>query len=351
MKNPFLLLAVLLLPGQQSISQLCPGGGVNFNNAATFDPSWIYGCNTGTSCNGGVNFDNRISCQPTTAMDACAPAPTCGSIGNNGSNIWFKFFATGSTASISCFQNTSLVIAVQALSGGPACGSLVNIGCAIAGGPSSGVQLNLTGLVPGAMYYFRIFGSAGPLSQRTGLYCFCGSSGLNNFIVLPASKLDLSAMVSNGKVLLHWNLLSNSTAQDYFVEHGINITALSALSGNLDLRGGATGTLALTDPHPFNGINYYRIKQHNPDGFEAYSSVVAIRFNQLSTFEIRKVSGGITITSNDQCRLLLINTSGQTIHPIQIIPGENQLNISRLSRGIYFLQNPQTGETQKFFVY
>ncbi len=42
-------------------AQLCPGGGTDFSNAVTFDPSWIYGCNTGTSCNGGVHFDNRIN--------------------------------------------------------------------------------------------------------------------------------------------------------------------------------------------------------------------------------------------------------------------------------------------------
>jgi hypothetical protein len=352
MKNPFTLLVFLLLFVQQPKSQLCPGGGVNFNTAATFDPSWIYGCNTGTSCNGGVNFDNRISCQPTISLDACAPAPTCGSIGNGGSNIWFKFFATGTTASISCFQNTSLVIAVQAFSGGPACGSLVDIGCAVSGGPSSGVQLNLSGLVPAAMYYFRIFGSAGPVSQRTGLYCFCGSSGLNNFIVLPASEFDLTTTVTNGNITLRWNEVFNSTKQEYSVEHGINESELYTLAGSsIDYGRDQANMLTVTDSRPFNGINYYRIKRHDPRGYESYSPVIAVRFNQLAAFAIHNLPDGVSISSNDQGSLFLVNGSGQTIQAIHVFPGKNHLNTNRLSRGIYFLQNPQTGDAKKFFVY
>ncbi|MES1226528.1 MAG: hypothetical protein ABUT20_64230, partial [Bacteroidota bacterium] len=109
-----LLFAFCILLALPAKSQVCPGGGVNFSSAVTFDPAWIYGCNTGTSCNGGVAFDNRTACEPTAAMDACAPAPSCGNISNDGSDIWFKFYPTGPTATISCFQHTSLVIGVQA---------------------------------------------------------------------------------------------------------------------------------------------------------------------------------------------------------------------------------------------
>src|SRR5690349_8269093 len=114
-----------------AMAQLCPGGGVDFNSAVTFDPAWIYGCNTGTSCNGGVSLSNRVACQPTAALDACAPAPSCGNIVTNASNVWFKFYAAGPTALISCFQNSSFVIGIQAFSGGPACGSLTELGCAL----------------------------------------------------------------------------------------------------------------------------------------------------------------------------------------------------------------------------
>jgi len=139
-------------------------------------------------------------------MDACAPAPSCGNVPNNASDIWFKFYASSATAHISCFQNTSLVIGVQAFSGGPVCGSLSEIGCALAGGPSSGVQLNLSGLSPGVLYYFRIFGSANPVSQRTGLYCFCGSTGLGIFLILPVRLTDFSGLSTANKINISWTV-------------------------------------------------------------------------------------------------------------------------------------------------
>src|SRR5882757_308461 len=182
MKTVLLVYLIVCVLTPPSLAQLCPGGGTSFASAVTFDPSWIYGCNTGTSCNGGISFDNRVACQPTTAMDACAPNPSCGTPSHDASNVWFKFFPTGTSATISCFQNTSLVIGIQAFSGS-SCGALAEMGCALSGGPSSGVQLSLTGLSPGTLYYFRIFGSAGPVSQRTGVYCFCGTTGLNGILL------------------------------------------------------------------------------------------------------------------------------------------------------------------------
>src|SRR5688500_17474388 len=193
---------------------MCPGGAVNFaSGPVTFDPAWIYGCNTGTSCNGGVNFDNRFSCQPTTAMDACAPAPTCGTAANNGSNIWFKFYASASTVTISCFQNTSFVIGVQAFSGEATCGSLTQIGCAIAGGPSSGVNLTISGLTVGELYYYRIFGSSVPISQRTGIYCFCGTTGLDNYI-LASGLNSFKGNSGEHSIKLMWEVAANNTTSE-----------------------------------------------------------------------------------------------------------------------------------------
>ncbi len=47
--------------------------------------------------------------------------------GNSASNVWFTCFATSPTALILCFQNTSLVLGVQAFRGGALCGSLTRL--------------------------------------------------------------------------------------------------------------------------------------------------------------------------------------------------------------------------------
>lgn len=46
-----------------SLAQLCPATNSTFSTAVLFDPNWILGCNSGTSCVGGTTFDNRTACE------------------------------------------------------------------------------------------------------------------------------------------------------------------------------------------------------------------------------------------------------------------------------------------------
>lgn len=159
---------LLSIAGMNMNAQLCPGGGTTFATSVTFSHSWIAGCLDAVTCTGGTTFDNRISCEPTTSMDACAPAPTCTINSQDGSDIWFNFYATETSPVINVIPGASFVSAIQAFSGGPGCGSLTQIGCVKASGPGSISTLNLSGLTLGQQYFFRVFGSAGPASQRTG---------------------------------------------------------------------------------------------------------------------------------------------------------------------------------------
>jgi len=346
-------IAVLLITSTHTaMAQMCPGGGVNFNSAVTFDPAWIYGCNTGTSCNGGVSFDNRIACQPTTAMDACAPAPSCGTAGNNASNIWFKFYATATTATISCFQNTSLVIAVQAFNGGPACGTLTEIGCAIAGGPSSGVTLNLSGLVPGHLYYFRIFGSSNPVSQRTGLYCFCGTTGLSDF-VLQVVLTSFKARETINGIELSWSSSSENNSQYFEAEHsndGITYQTVSRIA--------AAGTAVADRKYSCmyvpnkGGTNYFRLKQTGMDGHYVYSSVVTIQSGNGNEFMISSVAGKNEwqLRVNHSDFITLYNLAGQLLQTYHVQAGLNYLSTVNLGGGIYLLRSRQLNQVRRIYL-
>ncbi len=345
------VLIVLMICTQYTYAQMCPGGGVNFGGAVTFDPAWIYGCNTGTSCNGGVNFDNRISCQPITLMDACAPAPSCGTIGINASNIWFKFFATSTTATISCFQNTSFVIGVQAFNGGPACGSLVEIGCALAGGPSSGVVLNLSGLTPGHLYYFRIFGSANPVSQRTGLYCFCGTTGLSDF-VLPVVLTSFEAGQTSNGTKLSWTTASENNSQSFEVERSTDGISYHPIA-HIPAMGVSFSPHQYTYTDPVtNGLKYYRLRQVGNDGRHSYSPVLTVQTAEQELFAVSYSASSkelkATVAGNDQ--LTVLNLLGQPIKSFQAARGVNKINLSALSNGVYLLHSKQQNLVRRFCI-
>jgi hypothetical protein len=350
MKTTLLKYIILLFLAQPSFAQMCPGGGVNFNSAVSFDPSWIYGCNTGTSCNGGVLFSNQLACQPTTAMDACAPAPSCGAPSNDASNIWFKFFPTGPTATISCFQNSSLVIGIQAFSGS-ACGALTELGCALAGGPSSGVQLPLSGLQPGTLYYFRIFGSARPVSQRTGNYCFCGTTGLNN-ILLPVVLSGFSGQATDGKTALSWTASSTDANLSFDIERspdGISFNMLAHLpeTGNT-----SPEAYHYLDASPVDGLNYYRIKVALADGSYTYSDILSVKANAAKAFALYNTpaSGELQVSVSESTTLLLLDASGRLLQTIRLSSGRQHIPTGQLASGIYFLRSVKTNQAYKFYV-
>lgn len=272
-----ILLAILALVFSSSRAQLCPGGGTNFSNAVLFDPAWIAGCSSGTSCAGGTTFDNRASCEPATAIDACAPAPTCASSANAGSDLWFKFYATSTTASISLIQSVSFIATIQAFSStGTTCASLTQIGCSIAGGPSSGVTLNLSGLTKNTLYYFRVFGTSTTPSQRTGTFCFCGTAGVSN-IVLPLKLLSFTGKIANGATFLKWVATEQNAVSHFEIQKSVDGVFFTTV--------GRKNTFAFTaETHEYSFVdntagerlNYYRLKIVDENGSFEYSSIIKI---------------------------------------------------------------------------
>jgi hypothetical protein len=332
-------------------AQLCPGGGVDLSSAITFDPAWIYGCNTGTSCNGGVNFSNEISCQPSRAMDACAPAPSCSNAAQNGSNVWFKFYPLGPTATISCFQNSSLVLGIQAFSGGPACGSLTEIGCALAGGPSSGVQLALTGLKPGQLYYFRIYGSSNPLSQRTGIYCFCGTTGLNN-VVLPETLAGFRGFVAGDNVELEWTTYPSANCTYFEVQRSTDRNSFAAIA-RVDASASAAGVYTYNDQSGTADTLFYRLKVYTDANQYTYSSIVPIK--QQADDQFRFFFDGaakqLQITVQQATSVAIVSAAGRTMKTLALVPGKNYVSVANLAAGIYFVHDGRSNRNKRFFVF
>lgn len=335
-----------------SIAQQCPGGGTNFASSVTFSESWISGCVTGTSCNGGIEFDNRSACEPTTAMDACAPAPSCTNNAQDGSDIWFNFYGTSTTAVINVIQNVSFVACIQAFSGGPTCGSLVEIGYAKATGPSSGVTLNLSGLTVGQLYYYRVFGSASAVSQRTGTYCFCGSSGLGSF-VLPVVLSSFTAITNNDNVLLKWSTASETNNRFFEIEHstdGVNFSLLSCIAG----RGTTTAASSYTYTHSSvsPGRHYYRLKQTDTDGRFSYSEIVTAvvaRRNLLVLYPV-PAKDKLVIEADEAMQHALYNSTGKLVTHISISTGKNHVPLAALPSGVYLLRSKNHPAPWKFSI-
>jgi hypothetical protein len=349
MKRKLLTLSILLAITFGTTAQVtvCPGGGDNFVDAVSWDPNWIVGCSNGTSCNGTpTKFDDRTTCQANTTMDACAPAPTC-TVDPNGSDLWYKFTSVSATANLVVNPSVSWILGVQVFSGGPACGGLTQIACAYGAGPSSLVSVPLSGLIPGNTYYYRIFGSASNASQRTGVFCFCGTTGLTT-APLAFNLASFSAAAQNRIVTLRWSTSPGDDTRTFDIERSIdnvNFTHIATVN--------AVGSSYIFNDQPsVNKVILYRIKATGQSGHTEYSKIVAVNLGGKASFSLRSnmISSNLTIDATENIAVKIINATGTVISSQQLKQGFNQVDVSTLPNGVYFVRSEQTGDMMKFIV-
>ncbi len=326
------------------------GGGTLFSNAVVFNSTWISGCPAG-----GTSFSNQAAFEPTTAIDPCAPAPTCvtpGGSNASGSDVWFKFFAQSATATIIVNPSASFNADIQAFSGS-ACPGLTQIGCGSVGGINQVETLVLTGLTVNQIYYFRVFGF-GNSAARTGTYTFCGSAGLGS-TVLAVSLSNFNATKQNNTAVLNWTTESENNNAYFEIERSDNATsylpvAKVAGAGNTS----STTRYTFTDITPLtSAVTYYRLKEVSIDGSFKYSVVVTVRrdnnLKNALTVLNNPVAGNLNFRVNANAagfmQLKIINNSGQVVYRQKnsVVKGDNIFYIIAAgfvsyANGIYNLQ-------------
>ncbi len=324
------------------------GGGTNFSNAVVFNNAWLTSCPSGAQ-----TLSNVAALEPTIPIDACAPVPSvaCVAAGSTmASDVWFRFYAINSTATIVVAPTSAFNIVLQAFSGS-ACPGLTDIGCANLLGNNGAETLNLTGLVINQVYYFRIFGIGNNAGVRTGQYTFCGTANLGSAVV-PIVLNNFSVFEKDDKALLHWSTISD-IGNDYFdIEKSENgntfykIATVKSLSTSAPKK-----DYSFLDAGTSSATVFYRLKQVDIDGKFTYSEIVNFKkgtFNNLGITifpnpVLDKINIKLVSKTNSISFLKIINEFGQVVHlqNTKIIKGQNEIILTRpatLSKGIYTLQ-------------
>jgi hypothetical protein len=313
------------------------GGGTSFATAGTFSESWLVSCPSGGTifCN-----TNAVGCETITTMDACGIAPACAT-GTTGSDVWFKFYAQTITASIVVNPTSSFDIAIQAFSG-TTCIGLTQIGCTDIAGANATEILALSGLTPGQLYHFRIFGATNTTSQRTGNYTFCGTTGLRS-TTLPVVLSALQLSTVNNQTCISWKADAEQEISSYDIEYSSNgISFYSA------------GTMSATnDPNPHTYTfcdavkrtgGLYRIKTKENNGEIRYSYSVRVHKTNQQNIQVypNPVTNFLTVdlpaaTSTLLNSYRIITANGYTVQS-GIINDNRLIDVHRLAKGIYLLQ-------------
>lgn len=179
---------------------------------------------------------------------------------------------------------------------------------------------------------------------------------------LPVSIGNFTATLKNGEVLLKWVTYTETKNKKFVVQSSTNgkdfddIGSVNTLANN----GESTATLnySFTDKSPVAGaVNYYQLLQEDLDGTQSlYNHVVQIETgneNKLSVYPV-PAHGSININGLSAADVVvIISVDGHIMNKFTASGQTQQLNISNLPAGVYFLKRyTKTGDnaTVKFIV-
>ncbi len=181
--------------------------------------------------------------------------------------------------------------------------------------------------------------------------------------ILPVSLSSFTAKKMEKSILLGWET-ETEINNDYFaVERstdGRDFEQLTEVSGN----GNSTGqiTYDFEDRNPESAINYYRLRQVDYDGTEAFSEIITVNFtdirldlNLYPTLAREEVNLDLTNFANEDVVIKVLDGAGRIVLN-KAINGREILTLDleslNLSEGMYYVhcQSASQTTTGKFLV-
>ncbi|HVY73930.1 MAG TPA: T9SS type A sorting domain-containing protein [Puia sp.] len=212
---------------------------------------------------------------------------------------------------------------------------------------------HITGGNGGAKLVFPSASFSGPFSTNGTYYYSNGGSGTG---LLPLTLVSFYSSHQNDDVILYWRTENEDNIKSFEIESRTNenagwqpVATIPSMASN-----GSSYSYSFTDHTKLNGDRYYHLKINDEDGKYVYSEVLLVISAQTAPFSIipTVVYGSINVSlpAADQSRVSIFNTSGQLVKMFITGGKVSSLDVSRLSRGVYFLEAVQgnSSYTAKF---
>ncbi|HYG52201.1 MAG TPA: SBBP repeat-containing protein [Flavobacteriales bacterium] len=201
------------------------------------------------------------------------------------------------------------------------------------------------------------------VSGSTDIYVAKYDFATCNCTVLPVELVSFNAYRKNNTAMLEWETASEINNDYFIVERSADAVNYMPIG---KIQGAGTSsmlhTYSLTDSKPYNGTNYYRLKQTDFDGTFAYSPVRVIDLNGIKpadegTLYIHPnpASGYTTVevlsSMKGEITLQVYDLTGEIVYakPFPIEKGDNslELDINFLSNGTYIMVGTAAGQEMK----
>jgi len=161
-------------------------------------------------------------------------------------------------------------------------------------------------------------------------------------LALPIELLDFTARLVGPATRLHWTTSIETNNQGFFIERSPDGTHWETL-GFVAGRGNSTAPVSYSfpDEKPLPGLNYYRLRQLDFDGGEAFFPIVQVtlpdRSGQVRVYP-NPVMAGTDCTVNSLEEILSLRLLDATGRPVEVFSSLTHFGIKALKPGIYWLE-------------
>jgi hypothetical protein len=165
----------------------------------------------------------------------------------------------------------------------------------------------------------------------------------------PVELLFFTAAKKEKQVELNWATASEENSDYFVVEHSADAVYFKAIGSKIEAAGNssARNDYAAIDSNPFDGVNYYRLKQVDTDGSVHYSKTATVFMNTVSAnldnLHVSDETLHITtvFAKNTNVKIAILDALGRSINEcsleIQEVRNQYKLDINHLSKGVYIL--------------
>lgn len=158
---------------------------------------------------------------------------------------------------------------------------------------------------------------------------------------LPVTLLSFAASRCGNNVCLLWTVENEVNFSHYEVEKSTSLSNFTVIANTTARGSSARSNYTSTDLNPASGDNFYRLKMVNLDGSYNYSKIIRVNFTKtvMASLQPNPASGFVILKeleSYQQYRI--VDAAGKIYLQQNIQAPVQEIDISRLSNGLYFIQ-------------
>lgn len=165
---------------------------------------------------------------------------------------------------------------------------------------------------------------------------------------LPVTLISFDAAKQGSQTYLNWVVAQEEGISMYIVERSSDGNHFISINTVNSINSAVQHTYSVFDNVPLNGTNYYRLEIVDNTGKITYSDIRVINYGNQNSFVIypNPAKNYVNIQSSIAGVAYIYNIRGALVKTVTIQAGVNNIDISKLSSGIYVGQ--MNGQKKEF---